>query len=104
MAGYKMKDKNIEFLIELEDVIRKRIETPSADSYTARLVASGDKRVAQKLGEEAVELALAAACGNRDEQVEEAADLVYHLLVLLNSKSIRLADVAAKLSERHRRG
>jgi phosphoribosyl-ATP pyrophosphohydrolase/phosphoribosyl-AMP cyclohydrolase len=96
-----MNNGNIEFLIELEEVIRQRIAAPTEDSYTARLVASGDRRVAQKLGEEAVELALATASGNREEQLDEAADLLYHLLVLLNSKSIRLADVSARLSERH---
>jgi phosphoribosyl-ATP pyrophosphohydrolase/phosphoribosyl-AMP cyclohydrolase len=96
-----MNNGNIEFLIELEVVIRQRIAAPTEDSYTARLVASGDRRVAQKLGEEAVELALATASGNREEQLDEAADLLYHLLVLLNSKSIRLADVSARLSERH---
>jgi phosphoribosyl-ATP pyrophosphohydrolase len=96
-----MNNGNIEFLIELEEVIRQRIAAPTEDSYTARLVASGDRRVAQKLGEEAVELAVATASGNREEQLDEAADLLYHLLVLLNSKSIRLADVSARLSERH---
>jgi phosphoribosyl-ATP pyrophosphohydrolase len=96
-----MNNGNIEFLIELEEVIRQRIAAPTEDSYTARLVASGDRRVAQKLGEEAVELALATASGNREEQLDEAADLLYHLLVLLTSKSIRLADVSARLSERH---
>ena len=97
-----MKSRDTDFLAELEQIIRARLAQPSDDSYTARLVACGDKRVAQKLGEEAIELALAAASGNRAEQLEEAADLVYHLLVLLNSKSIRLADVAEVLRERHR--
>ncbi len=92
----------LDFLNKLEQVIRQRIADDSAESYTARLVASGNKRVAQKVGEEAVELALAATSGDRNEQLEEAADLLYHLLILLNSKDIRLADVAEKLKRRHR--
>jgi len=96
-----MNSEEIGFLSELEHVIRERISSPKEGSYTSQLVASGDKRVAQKLGEEAIELALATVSGDRDEQLEEAADLLYHFLVLLNSKSISLADVVAKLSERH---
>jgi len=73
----------------------------SPESYVASLVSAGDKRLAQKLGEEAVELALAVAAGDRAEQLEEAADLLVHLLVLLNAKGIRLEQVAALLEERH---
>lgn len=96
-----MNSGDISFLSRLEQIILERLEERSATSYTARLVASGDKRVAQKMGEEAIELALAATAGDKDEQLEEAADLVYHLLVLLNSKDIRLADVAQVLCRRH---
>ena len=96
-----MSNSDISFLAELERVIQRRLTEGSAESYTARLVASGDRRVAQKVGEEAVELALAATSGDRQEQLDEAADLIYHLLVLLNSKDIRLADVATALSKRH---
>jgi phosphoribosyl-ATP pyrophosphohydrolase/phosphoribosyl-AMP cyclohydrolase len=98
-----MSDTDISFLAELEQVIRQRLSEGSDESYTARLVASGERRVAQKFGEEAVELALAATSGDKQEQLEEAADLMYHLLVLLNSKGIRLADVASLLSARHAR-
>jgi len=73
----------------------------SPESYVASLVLAGDKRLAQKLGEEAVELALAAAAGDRPEQLEEAADLLFHLLVLLNAKGIRLEEVAGLLERRH---
>lgn len=89
------------FIAELETIIRERIAQDSADSYTARLVRAGNRRVAQKLGEEGVELALAAACGNRDELLDEAADLVYHLLVLLAVNDAKLADVAHVLAKRH---
>jgi phosphoribosyl-ATP pyrophosphohydrolase/phosphoribosyl-AMP cyclohydrolase len=97
-----MPDTNIEFLATLESVIRQRLEEEPKGSYTAELVAQGDKRVAQKVGEEAIELALASAAGDREEQLAEAADLIYHLLVLLASKEIRLGEVAEKLEQRHR--
>jgi phosphoribosyl-ATP pyrophosphohydrolase/phosphoribosyl-AMP cyclohydrolase len=73
------------------------------DSYVAQLVVQGDERVAQKVGEEAIELLLAATAGGRSEQVEEAADLVFHLLVLLARKGISFADVSETLSNRHNR-
>ncbi len=97
-----MADTNIEFLATLESIIRQRLEEEPKGSYTAELVAQGDKRVAQKVGEEAIELALASAAGDREEQLAEAADLIYHLLVLLASKEIRLGEVAEKLEQRHR--
>lgn len=96
-----MSDDSIEFLKTLENVIRQRIDSGEQDSYTARLVASGDKRVAQKVGEEALELALASVQGDRSEQIDEAADLVYHLLVLLASKDLCLSDIAVALEDRN---
>lgn len=89
------------FLAELEDIIQSRIDNPADESYTSQLVASGEKRVAQKIGEEAVELALASVAGNSREQLEEAADLVYHLLVLLRTKHLSLQDVSETLRLRH---
>lgn len=96
-----MRARTPAFIAELETIIRERIMTDSAESYTARLVRSGNRRIAQKLGEEGVELALAATSGNRDELLEEAADLVYHLLVLLAVNDAKLADVANVLAKRH---
>ena len=96
-----MSTPSIEFLQTLEDVIRDRREASAETSYTARLLQAGTKQIAQKVGEEGVELALAAAAGDRDEVINEAADLLYHVLVLLCAKSIRLADVVATLEERH---
>ena len=90
-----------EFLQTLEDVIRQRKKSPSADSNTAKLFAAGAQRIAQKVGEEGVELALAALAGDRDETINEAADLLYHLLVLLTYQDIRLAEVVATLESRH---
>lgn len=94
-------NNDIEFLSTLEAIISERLDADSAKSYTAQLAASGDKRVAQKVGEEAVELALAATAGDREEQIDEAADLVFHLLVLLSTKGLSLTDVVARLRDRH---
>jgi phosphoribosyl-ATP pyrophosphohydrolase/phosphoribosyl-AMP cyclohydrolase len=91
----------IHFLEDLDELVRQRMVTKPPDSYVASLVSAGDKRLAQKLGEEAVELALAVAAGDRAEQLEEAADLLFHLLVLLNAKGIRLERVVALLEQRH---
>ena len=92
-----------DFLRELEQVIRARLESQAPQSYTARLVAAGKARVAQKVAEEAVETALASATdAGRNAIVGEAADLVYHLLVLLAVEGLDLADVTAELEARHR--
>ena len=91
----------IDFLSTLEETVRDRLENPSEQSYTSRLVRSGDKRVAQKVGEEGLELALAAVAGDREETVNEAADLLYHVIVLLNSHGIGLTDVVECLRARH---
>lgn len=96
-----MSYSDIDFLIDLENIIRDRQQNPVADSYTTRLFEAGSKRIAQKVGEEGVELALAAATDNRDEVVDEAADLTYHLLVLLTNQGLTLADVSARLKTRH---
>ena len=89
------------FLHTLELIIKDRIANPVADSYTASLIAAGNKRIAQKVGEEGVELALAAVTGDRDETVNEAADLFFHVLVLLQQNGIGLADIERRLEERH---
>jgi len=92
---------NLEFLIDLENIIRTRLRDRPESSYTARLAAAGDRRMAQKVGEEAVELALAAVGGDRREQLDEAADLLFHMLVLLSCKDIGLSDVVSVLAQRH---
>ena len=96
-----MTDANLEFLSKLEAIIDERVRDSAADSYTASLIAAGSQRVAQKVGEEGVELALAAVTGDRAEILDEAADLVYHLLVLLRDHAITLAELAATLEARH---
>lgn len=97
-----MNDQDTSFLVELESIIRGRIDRPLPDSYVTRLLRDGTQRQAQKVGEEAVELALAAAAGDTAEQLEEAADLLFHMLVLLNAGGLRLADVVSVLERRHR--
>ena len=91
----------LEFLIELETVIRSRLRDVPEGSYTATLAAAGTQRVAQKVGEEAVELAIAAVAGDRDGLRDEAADLLFHLLLLLAVEDSQLADVVRILRERH---
>ena len=90
------------FLEELQGIIRQRLADAPEGSYTARLASQGMLKVAQKLGEEGVELALAAAAQDRARVTAEAADLVYHLLLLLAMRELTLADVAAELEQRHR--
>jgi len=92
----------IAFLAELEQIVQQRRSAAPESSYTAALLQSGTRRVAQKVGEEAVELALAATSGDRGEQVGEAADLLFHLLVLLVDRELPLADVVRELETRHR--
>jgi len=94
---------NLDFLTTLETIIADRLENPPEESYTAKLIALGPKRVAQKVGEEAIEVALASVDGDREEITHEAADLIFHLLVLLQSQSISLANVTTVLEARHSR-
>ena len=96
-----MATGDIRFLNTLEGIVRDRLNERPDSSYTARLASEGDKRVAQKVGEEATELALAAVAGDREEQLEEAADLMFHLVLLLTVKGITLGDVVAVLEQRH---
>lgn len=96
-----MSDSRIDFLRSLEEIILQRLADRPDDSYTAQLVATGKNRVAQKVGEEAIELILATTTGDRREQIDEAADLVFHLLVLLASNGIGLVDVVERLKQRH---
>ncbi len=91
----------LNFLDELEAIVLDRKDNPSAGSYTAGLFEAGTKRVAQKVGEEGVELSLAAVAGDREEIINEAADLFYHAIVLLAERDISLSEVVAKLEARH---
>lgn len=93
---------NIDFLTELETVIRSRRTADGEKSYTKTLFNRGTPYIAQKVGEEAVELAIAAVQGDKGRTVSEAADLMYHLLVLLEDNDLSLSDLSAELSARHR--
>jgi phosphoribosyl-ATP pyrophosphohydrolase/phosphoribosyl-AMP cyclohydrolase len=89
------------FLASLERLIAQREAGRPEGSYTTRLFEAGIKRIAQKVGEEGVETALAATAGDREELVNESADLLYHLLVLLRAGKVELSDVTAVLESRH---
>jgi phosphoribosyl-ATP pyrophosphohydrolase/phosphoribosyl-AMP cyclohydrolase len=86
----------------LEAIVAERASANPAESYTARLAAGGIKRIAQKVGEEGVEVALAATAGDREELIGEAADLAFHLTLLLNRAGSSWSEVAAELERRHR--
>ena len=89
------------FLGALESVIAQRMADRPEASYTARLYAEGLKRMAQKVGEEGLEVALAAVAESERELIGESADLLYHLLLLLASRGLRLEHVVAELESRH---
>ncbi len=91
----------LSFLTDLEQVIASRQGADPKSSYTASLFARGVKRIAQKVGEEGVESALAAMAGDKEELKNEAADLIFHLLVLLRSQDLALNDVIDVLKARH---
>jgi phosphoribosyl-ATP pyrophosphohydrolase/phosphoribosyl-AMP cyclohydrolase len=92
----------IDFLAELERIIDDRLAGADEQSYTVRLARQGVDRIAQKIGEEGVEVALAAVSKGREPLLDEAADLLYHLLVLLQVRGLSLHDVAEVLEQRHR--
>jgi phosphoribosyl-ATP pyrophosphohydrolase/phosphoribosyl-AMP cyclohydrolase len=93
--------ERLAFVATLEGVIEKRIAESPQGSYTARLFAEGPKRIAQKVGEEGLEVALAAVAEADDKIVSESADLIYHLLVLLRSRGLSFQGVVAELQSRH---
>lgn len=90
------------FLYQLEQLLAERKHADPASSYTAKLYASGTKRIAQKVGEEGVETALAATVNDREELTNEASDLMYHLLVLLQDQELDLGKVIENLRGRHK--
>ena len=91
----------IAFLAKLESVIAQRATEKPEASYTARLLDKGVNRVAQKVGEEGVELALAGAAQGEDKVIEESADLLFHMLVLLRARGVPLSQVVRQLESRH---
>jgi phosphoribosyl-ATP pyrophosphohydrolase/phosphoribosyl-AMP cyclohydrolase len=89
------------FLTKLEDVISARLATRPEGSYTAKLLAGGWARIAQKVGEEGVEAALAGASGSDSEVIEEVSDLIYHVLVMLKARGLTFEQVISELRGRH---
>ncbi len=90
------------FLSELSDFIQQRHEEMPEGSYTTSLFRDGLNRMAQKVGEEALELVIEATNGTNERLVYEGSDMLYHLIVLLTSKGLRIEDLAAELTERHK--
>ncbi len=101
--GDNVAPPSLVFLHQLEQVLASRKGADTDSSYTASLYARGTKRISQKVGEEGVEVALAATSGDKAELVNESADLIYHLLVLLQDQDMTLADITQRLSERHQK-
>ena len=97
-----MSEKKLDFLIDLQDLIDKRKKEMPEGSYTTSLFKKGINKIAQKVGEEAVELIIEAKDENTELFLNESADLLYHLLVLLSAKGHRIEDVEAILRERHK--
>ena len=99
------KEKNeknpILFLSELQRFIEKRKEEMPESSYTTRLFRDGINKIAQKVGEEAVETIIEACNGNNEKLIYEGSDLLYHLLVMLTEKGLRIEDLAIQLQQRH---
>ncbi len=89
------------FLQELQDFIEKRREEMPEGSYTTRLFSDGVNKMAQKVGEEALETVIEATNGTNEKLIYEAADMLYHLEVLLTSKGLRIEDIALELQKRH---
>lgn len=95
------ENQELDFLFFLQRFLQKRKSDSPEKSYTARLISKGINKVAQKVGEEAVELVIEAKDDNKELFLNEAADLMYHYLVLLIAKGYGLEDVIAVLKERH---
>ncbi|MGZ2369409.1 bifunctional phosphoribosyl-AMP cyclohydrolase/phosphoribosyl-ATP diphosphatase HisIE [Ancylomarina sp. YFZ004] len=98
----KNERSEIDFLLQLQDVIEERKKNLSEKSYTASLFQKGMNKIAQKVGEEAVELVIEAKDDNKDLFMGEAADLMFHYLVLLSAKGYKLEEVVELLTQRHK--
>jgi phosphoribosyl-ATP pyrophosphohydrolase/phosphoribosyl-AMP cyclohydrolase len=96
------KFTNMSFLSKLEEIIKSRKSEDETESYTAKLLNGPLRRIAQKVGEEGVETALASVTETDGKLISESADLLYHLLVLLQAKNLELSDVLNELKKRHK--
>ena len=99
--GEKNETNPLLFLTELQDFIKKRHEEMPEGSYTTSLFKDGLNRMAQKVGEEALEAVIEATNGTNERLIYEASDMFYHLIVLLTSKGLRIEDIAKELQVRH---
>lgn len=102
--GEKNEVNPLLFLSELSNFIETRYKEMPEGSYTTSLFKDGLNRMAQKVGEEALELVIEATNGTNDRLIYEGSDMLYHLIVLLTSKGLRIEDMAAELAERHNPG
>lgn len=101
---HSMSENPLLFLSELQDFIEKRHQEMPEGSYTTSLFRDGLNRMAQKVGEEALELVIEACNGTDERMIYEGSDMLYHLIVLLTSKGLRIEDMAQELLERHKPG
>ena len=99
--GEDNTDNPLQFLSELQTFIEKRHEEMPEGSYTTSLFRKGINKIAQKVGEEALETVIEATNGTNEQLIYEASDMLYHLLVMLTSKGLRIEDVATELRKRH---
>lgn len=99
--GEQNEQNPLLFLTELQDFINKRKQEMPEGSYTTKLFSEGINKIAQKVGEEALETVIEATNGTNNHLVYEASDLLYHLLVMLADKGLRIEDVAGELQKRH---
>jgi phosphoribosyl-ATP pyrophosphohydrolase/phosphoribosyl-AMP cyclohydrolase len=100
-SGHTEETSRAGFLDELEGIVASRRNASPESSYTARLFAKGRFKIAQKVGEEGLESAMAGVAQDDDRLIDESADLLFHLLVLLNERNIPLSAVLKRLDERH---
>ena len=94
------KQDSLDFIEELYSIIRSRARSKKKNSYTNLLLKKGKNKIAQKIGEESTELVIEYLNGSKKRTVEEASDLIYHLLVLLYSKKILINDIKKELTKR----
>ncbi|MBO6190681.1 MAG: bifunctional phosphoribosyl-AMP cyclohydrolase/phosphoribosyl-ATP diphosphatase HisIE [Alloprevotella sp.] len=102
--GERNEPATLAFLAELQDFIEERQREMPEGSYTTSLFRDGVNRMAQKVGEEALEACIEAVGGTNERLIYEASDMLYHLIVLLTHKGLRIEDVVAELKERHKPG
>lgn len=100
---FGIEKENYKFLKYLDQLIKDRKEKLPENSYTTKLFKEGENRIIQKVGEEAVETVIAAKNNDTEEIINESADLIFHLMVMLNEKNISLSKVIEELSYRHMR-